>query len=63
MRVSTVFLALDHRFMGGGPPLVYETMVFGLADFDDRECERYSTRADAIAGHARILAAAAEAVS
>ena len=27
-RVSTVFLGLDHDF-GGGPPLLFETMVFG----------------------------------
>lgn len=26
--VSTVFLGVDHRFIGGGPPLVFETMVF-----------------------------------
>ncbi len=27
-RISTVFLGLDHRFGGEGPPLVFETMVF-----------------------------------
>lgn len=26
--VSTVFLGLDHRHFGGGPPLVFETMAF-----------------------------------
>ena len=26
--VSTVFLGLDHRFDDGGPPLLFETMVF-----------------------------------
>jgi hypothetical protein len=26
--VSTVFLGLDHRFFGGGPPLVFESMAF-----------------------------------
>lgn len=26
--VSTVFLGLNHRYFGKGPPLVYETMVF-----------------------------------
>jgi hypothetical protein len=26
--VSTVFLGLDHRFCGGGPPLLFETMAF-----------------------------------
>jgi len=28
-RVSTVFLGLDHNFMGDGPPILWETMVFG----------------------------------
>lgn len=27
--VSTVFLGLDHSWTPGGPPLVFETMVFG----------------------------------
>lgn len=27
-RVSTVFIGLDHQF-GDGPPLIFETMVFG----------------------------------
>lgn len=26
--VSTVFLGLDHRHFGGGPPLLFETMAF-----------------------------------
>lgn len=26
-RISTVFLGIDHQF-GGGPPLLFETMVF-----------------------------------
>lgn len=52
--VSTVFLGIDHRFIGEGPPLLYETMVFveELAD----EMERYPTRAAAEAGHARMVA-------
>ena len=27
--VSTVFLGLDHQFGNNGPPLLFETMVFG----------------------------------
>lgn len=46
--VSTVFLGLDHRF-GEGPPLLFETMVFGGPL--DQECERYTTWDEAIAGH------------
>lgn len=46
--VSTVFLGLDHSH-GGPVPLLFETMVFG-GPLDD-ECERYPTRAAALAGH------------
>jgi hypothetical protein len=49
VEVSTVFLALDHRFTPGGPPLLYETMVF--RNGSGEECVRYSTRAEAHAGH------------
>lgn len=28
VKVSTVFLGLDHQF-GDGPPLLFETMIFG----------------------------------
>jgi hypothetical protein len=48
--VSTVFISLDHSF-GDGPPLLFETLVFGgpLAD----EGERYSTKAEAEEGHTK----------
>lgn len=50
-RVSTVFLGMDHSF-GDGPPLLFETMVFGPPKHPlDEECERYTTRAEALAGH------------
>ena len=29
VRVSTAFLGLDHNYRGEGPPLLFETMVFG----------------------------------
>jgi hypothetical protein len=51
--VSTVFLVLNHAF-GDGPPLWFETMVFGGAD--DQYCDRYHTWADAEAGHAAVVA-------
>jgi hypothetical protein len=45
--VLTVFLGLDHRFYGKGPPLVFETMAFvtgsrrlaaaGYASWEDAE--------------------------
>ena len=42
--VSTVFLGVDHQ-VGDGPPLVFETMVFGSGRVD--LVGRYSTWADA----------------
>lgn len=48
VRISTVFLGIDHQF-GEGPPILWETMVFGGAL--DQEQVRYATRAEALAGH------------
>lgn len=52
--VSTVWLGIDHAF-GSGPPLIFETMVFGSTGESDLDCERYSTEAEALAGHARLV--------
>lgn len=52
--VSTVFLGLDHRHMGEGPPLLFETMIFGGKH--DQYCDRYSTYDEAIEGHKRAVA-------
>lgn len=30
--VSTVFLGIDHNFFGDGPPVLWETMIFGGVD-------------------------------
>ena len=46
--VSTVFLGLDHQW-GDGPPLLFETMVFG-GEFNG-EMDRYSTWEEAEIGH------------
>jgi hypothetical protein len=55
--VSTVFLGLNHQY-GDGPPLIFETMVFGGKY--DQEQERYATEAQALEGHARWVALASE---
>jgi hypothetical protein len=52
--VSTVFIGLDHRFQGGGPPLVFESMVFGGPQDGDQE--RYSTWGEAERGHEALVA-------
>lgn len=62
--VSTVFLGLDHRHFGGGPPLLFETMAFvhegrmtrlfggELEPVPETLCqERYSSWDDAEIGH------------
>jgi hypothetical protein len=52
-RVSTVFLGLDHNFRGCGDPLLFETMVF-LDSGETGDMDRYTTWAEAAAGHERI---------
>lgn len=50
--VSTVWLGIDHQF-GKGPPLIFETMVF--LGGDSLDCRRYSTEAEAFAGHSEVV--------
>ena len=52
VRVSTVFLGLDHQ-CGEGPPLLFETMIFGGAH--DEFQERCSTWEQAEEMHKRAL--------
>jgi len=51
--VSTVFLGLDHQFDGNGPPLLFETMIFGGPR--DEETHRYGTWEEAEAGHKALV--------
>jgi hypothetical protein len=48
IRISTVFLGLDHAF-GNEPAILWETMIFG--GLLDGFHERYATKAEALAGH------------
>jgi len=52
VRVSTVFLGLDHNHFDDGPPLLWETMIFGGQL--DGEQSRYTSRAEAVEGHQRM---------
>lgn len=52
IRISTVFLGLDHQY-GNGPPLLFETMIFGGPH--DLECWRYPTWEIAETGHAEAV--------
>lgn len=50
--VSTIFLGTDHGF--GGPPLWFETMIFGRPDEDEYQV-RYETYDEALIGHGRAV--------
>jgi hypothetical protein len=52
--VSTVFLGLDHNYSASGPPVLWESLVFGTSL--DGAMQRYTSRADALRGHAELLA-------
>ncbi len=63
--ISTVYLGMNHA-IGGGPPLIFETMIFpteaAVQDTDEsrwgeRWQDRYSTEEQAIAGHAATVEA------
>jgi hypothetical protein len=54
VRISTVFLGLDHNW-DGGPPLIFETMCFGGPPPVDQWQTRYSTEEQARAGHQKVV--------
>lgn len=55
-RVSTVWLGLDHSFFPYDNILIFETMVFpSETDYGDIDSDRYSTLAQARAGHIAML--------
>lgn len=53
VQVSTLFIGLDHQW-GNGPPLLFETMIFG-GEHDDYQ-RRYSSWTEAVDGHAVAVA-------
>lgn len=60
VRVSTVFLGLDHNYCDKGAPILFETMIFGGPH--DQYQERYCTWDEAEAGHAAAVKLAEEEV-
>lgn len=54
--VSTVFLGIDHNW-AGGPPHIFETMVFSDWPWLDKWTERWSTWDQAEHGHELIVEA------
>ena len=53
VRVSTVFLGLNHSW-NGGKPILWETMIFGGIN-DQAYQERYSSYEDALEGHQNAI--------
>jgi hypothetical protein len=58
IRVSTIFMALDHSF-NEGPPVLFESMVFykdkkQTKEYYDQYQTRYTSYNDAIEGHRDI---------
>ena len=53
--VSTVFLGMNHNW-GDGPPLLFETMIFGGEH--DQDQWRHATWDEAVAGHKEACALA-----
>lgn len=51
--VSTVFLGIDYRHVGDGPPILWETMTF--SETQCRVIARYVTKLAALQGHAQIV--------
>ena len=51
VRVSTVFLGIDHSFTLEGPPIVFETMIFADDDWAGIDQWRYATYDEAEQGH------------
>lgn len=52
--ISTVFLGNNHNFFGG-PPLLFETMVFKGDSGHDIYMNRYTTWAEAEEGHKKAI--------
>ncbi len=51
--VSTVWLGINHNW-GDGPPLIWETMIFG-GEYNEYQW-RWASQADALTGHEHIVA-------
>lgn len=52
VRISTVFLGMNHAW-NDGPPILFETMIFG-GDHDEFQ-ERYETWNEAEEGHKKAI--------
>ena len=53
VRISTIFLGIDHAFGGETGPILFETMVFGGKH--DQYQDRYRTWDEAVNAHKNIV--------
>lgn len=60
VQVSTIFLGIDHNWSRRGPPMIYETRVFGGPIEGD--CLRAAKRTTALKNHAAMIAKTREAL-
>lgn len=51
--ISTVFIPINMRYFGEGPPIVYETMIFGGKH--DQLQIRYSTYKEVLNSHRKLV--------
>jgi hypothetical protein len=56
VHVSTVWLGLNHSYLPGQPPLIFETLVF-FKFGGTGEMRRYSTEQQALQGHHEVCLA------
>jgi hypothetical protein len=52
--VSTVWIGIDYSFGRGKVPLIFETLAYGPDGSSHQH--RYGTEAEALAGHAQVVA-------
>lgn len=53
VKVSTVFLGLDHNWSGGGLPILWETVIFGGSN--DGYLDRTTSKEEAMAAHKKAI--------
>lgn len=54
--LSTVWLGINHRFFGNGPPIIFESAAFrNVKDLTDMVGRRYATEEEALRGHFELM--------